>query len=165
MRLWSSDESVERGEVSLLAVLETIAAVALTIYLAVREPITLPWLGWQVFGDWTHVVVAATIAPFLLLRTEKSTNLAVTFIDRAYKLVARPDMSEVVFLGLVPLVILAAPLMGKAVAVVVAVARWPRTTVLAIPHNWQRAVACVDLLRLPEVVPGLRSRTDPCGHA
>lgn len=75
IRLWSTAESVEAEEVSLLAVLEAVAAVCLTVYLAVREPITLPWLGWEVFGDWTHVVVGAALAPLLLLRTERSTDL------------------------------------------------------------------------------------------
>jgi hypothetical protein len=60
MRLFSNRDSVRRGEVSVLAVIETIVATAISI-----------WLAWRV-GTIQYVVIASAIAPFLLLRTRLS---------------------------------------------------------------------------------------------
>src|SRR5688500_11684274 len=62
----STPESAAAGEITLLAILETLLAAALAIVCI------------KVFHTATHIVIGALIAPFLLLRTEAST--AKTFI-------------------------------------------------------------------------------------
>jgi hypothetical protein len=60
VRLWSSHESVRRGEPTVLAILETLAAMAVSV-----------WIGIH-FGTWMHIAMGAAIAPLLLLRTDES---------------------------------------------------------------------------------------------
>lgn len=62
MRLVSNKESIARGEVSLLAIVETPLAIALVFYLSAHLN-TLRWLA-----------VAMFVSPLLLLRTEESTQ-------------------------------------------------------------------------------------------
>jgi len=69
MRLYSTAESVDKGEISLLAILETILATAIAIYLSVTFD-SFKWIAWS-----------ACIAPFLLLRTEQSTAVGIKRLD------------------------------------------------------------------------------------
>ena len=69
MRLYSTAESVDKGEISILAIVETIAATSLAIYLSVK------------FGSFKWIAWSACIAPFLLLRTEQSTVLGIKLWD------------------------------------------------------------------------------------
>ena len=63
MRFHSTLESVKNREMTVLAILETVAAVSLSIWLATRS------------GSLFYIVVATLLAPFLLLRTGESTKL------------------------------------------------------------------------------------------
>src|SRR5271157_2153847 len=63
MLLHSTTESVDKGEISLLAILETILATAIAIYLSVKFD-SLKWIAWP-----------ACVAPFFLLRTQDSIKL------------------------------------------------------------------------------------------
>lgn len=69
MRLYSTLDSVRKNEVSLLAVVETIIAVALAFYFAAQLN-TLKWLS-----------VAICIAPLLLLRTDVSIRRTIAWLD------------------------------------------------------------------------------------
>jgi hypothetical protein len=73
MRLVSDRESVARGEVSILAIVETLLAIALVFYLSAHFN-TLRWLA-----------VAMCVSPLLLLRTEESTRLAIVWFDRSWR--------------------------------------------------------------------------------
>ncbi len=70
MRFHSTLESVEAGEVSVLAVLETVLAVSVALYVAFRFDYTM------------HIAFGAIVAPFLMLRTTRSTLLGVRSLDR-----------------------------------------------------------------------------------
>ena len=70
MRLVSNKESVARGEVSILAIVETLLAIALVFYLSAHFN-TLRWLA-----------VAMCVSPLLLLRTAESTRLGIEWFDR-----------------------------------------------------------------------------------
>lgn len=63
IRWYSTVESAENLKISVLAVMESICAVSLSL-----------WLAWH-FQSYTHIVVAIGLAPLLLLRTEESTRL------------------------------------------------------------------------------------------
>jgi hypothetical protein len=68
MRLTSNKESVAKGEVSVLAIIETLLAIALVFYLSSHFN-TLRWLAG-----------AMCVAPLLLLRTKESTRLGLLFL-------------------------------------------------------------------------------------
>lgn len=69
---YSTVESTEAGVVSVLAIVETIAASA--IY---------AWIVWR-FGT-LHLAVSACVAPFLLLRTSRSVSLALRWFHWVFK--------------------------------------------------------------------------------
>ena len=66
MRWVSSRESVRQGEPSVLAIVETLVATGISLWIAVR------------LGTVTHIVIGAGIAPFLLLRTDESAALGIS---------------------------------------------------------------------------------------
>lgn len=68
MRLVSNKESVARGEVSVLAIAETLLAIAAVFYLSTHFN-TLRWLAF-----------AMCVSPLLLLRTDESTQLGVRLL-------------------------------------------------------------------------------------
>ena len=69
IRLCSGNGSVQRGEASWLAVIET--AIAISIFMAIAV-----W-----FGTVNHIAFASSIAPLLLLKTSHSIRLGVAIID------------------------------------------------------------------------------------
>ena len=71
IRWYSTVESAENLEFSVLAVLESICAVSLSL-----------WLTWY-FRSYTHVIVAIVLAPLLLLRTEESTRLGLKWFGNS----------------------------------------------------------------------------------
>src|SRR5687767_14545629 len=81
MRLISNKESVARGEVTVLAIVETLLAIALVFYLS-KHFNTLRWLA-----------VAMYVSPLLLLRTEESTRLGIEWWYRASNAIARLSIS------------------------------------------------------------------------
>ncbi len=179
VRLWSSHESVRRGEPTVLALLETLAAMSVSV-----------WIGIH-FGTWMHVAVGAAIAPFLLLRTDESCRRGLRWAARL-GLGERSARVDWVVGGLWALVGLLA--LGWAWEVAWAwavvglwvlvwawavVRAWPEaltgagvygplirfaTTlaeirhgplrmIRAIPRNWWRAAVATDCVESPEFVP------------
>ena len=65
MRWVSSRESVRQGEPSVLAIVETLVAMGLSLWIAVH------------FATVEHVVIGACVAPLLMLRTDESAALGV----------------------------------------------------------------------------------------
>ncbi len=63
----SSGESVKKGEPTVLAIVETVLAVALYW-----------WIAWY-YDTHIHLLVSICVAPFLLLRSQKSTELGATW--------------------------------------------------------------------------------------
>lgn len=136
MRLYSTPQSAEDGEVSLLAIVETILASGFSIYVAFR---------WNVVA---HIAIGAAVAPLLMLRTPESTKLGFDLFERIGGRFAG-SVDLIVALGLPfvgPFVRIAATILG--------VRRNPRTSLLAIPSNWRRQCFSVDSSHPPEIVPG-----------
>ncbi|MEI6986544.1 MAG: hypothetical protein WCK65_10475 [Rhodospirillaceae bacterium] len=71
MHMHSTPNSIENGEASALAILETVLAVA-----------AYWWFAWY-FDTHTHLLVSIAVAPFLLLRSPQSVDLGVKWF-RAY---------------------------------------------------------------------------------
>src|SRR4051794_11189424 len=81
MRIFSSRSSVQAGEVTLLAVAETVAATTLLFYLAI----------------WTRslylVAIVASFSPLLLLRTKKTQEISVRiFVGAFFRIIAEPQI-------------------------------------------------------------------------
>ena len=134
MRLSSNRESIASGEVSLLAIIETLTAISLSVIIAI-ELSTLKWIA-----------VSACVAPFLLLRTERSTALGIKVFDRIYDRLdpyAEPTM----------FVLLVTPAV-RLIAVLVTAIRHPILTISSIPANWYRTAWCLDITHPPEILPG-----------
>ena len=150
MRWVSSKESVAKGEVSVLAIVETLCAIALVFYLSSHFN-TLRWLA-----------IAMCVAPLLLLRTEESTRLGIEWFDkwrqRAWCYAVKMDAiggrlnafkATVVFI------------LGSAVAVFsirILATLWtcfrkPISAVHAIPGNWSRVAFSFDFCFPPELIP------------
>lgn len=154
MRLFSTPDSVDRGEVSLLAVAETFLAMGLSVAIA-RHYDTL-----------SHIAISATLAPLFLLRTKRSTVIGIHIFDRlaghthkkAMEIIATSSVRGRIKLAFPSLMLdladLFFPLIAKYYALTFVMLRWPLQSVAAIPLNWHNVVLSTDLARFPEVVPG-----------
>jgi hypothetical protein len=159
---------VEHGEVSLLAIMETLTAIALVFYLSTYLN-ALGWLAW-----------AMCASPLLLLRTEESTRLGIALYDRMYAgsswLNERDDqfralaalsaqdkrwmealrymaLSMFFSSGLLLAVSLSPPI-ARISATVVGSLRRPLDALSAIPKNWSRVTLATDSFAAPELIPG-----------
>jgi hypothetical protein len=170
VRLRSTLESVDKGEVSILAILETLAAVSLVFHLSSRS-IGLEWLA-----------VAICVAPLLLLRTEKSTSLGVRYWQAGREkldfLESRIDdlnkksvmlpvgrqlrlklswtgwllnfRTDIVFLSLLAILVVAV----RFTATLVSALANPIGAIRAVPQNWARFAISTDSFFPIEPVPG-----------
>lgn len=158
MRLYSTQESVEAGEVSLLAVLETIVAASIALFVGLR------W-------DYTaHIAFGAIVAPFLMLRTDRSTRLGVDAFDRVVDSLStafqwtnqRKGLLSIISIPGIPAVAViaaVAALMVRIGATVYGVVRWPLRSLTSLPKNWRRQVLAIDLAHPPEMVPGIQTHS------
>jgi len=166
LRLYATRESAERGEVSLLALLETVLAMSVAVGLSV-------W-----FDSVKWLAGACALAPLLLLRTEDS-------VSRALGWVARIDPNEkwfywasiacgfcalalcIWFTDWWALLITAGfggALLASSIALLtfyvrfgataVSLLKHPVQSVLAIPENWRRVVLATDSAVPPVFIPG-----------
>jgi hypothetical protein len=167
MRLQATRESCDQGEITVLAIIETVLAVALLVFLSI-------WF------DTTHWLAGACLlSPLLLLRTEDSVRLAlrlkkwVEVDDRGIKIRIAIGMPVALLAGvwIIPpsnLVYAAIYCIGayaamsvfpiffiaRCYAALISIVRHPLTSVAAIPGNWRRIVLATDSFLEPEYVPG-----------
>lgn len=166
MRLHATRESCDQGEITILAVVETVLAVALLITLSL-------WF------DTTHWLSGACLlAPLVLLRTEDS-------VQRGLRMLPSFRNKRIVFQSIISLSISAAagaaikistwwailcllPFTAVAFAVSVyphlfvirfaaafiSVIKHPLQSLSAIPGNWRRVVLATDGFLDPEFLPG-----------
>jgi len=143
VRLYSTPQSALAGEVTVLAIIETIAATAFSVWLVVHR------------GTLTHVVIGACVAPFLLLRTDQATksafSMAEQYQDFADEFSSVPSILLIVF-G-IPII--------RPLALTISALRHPIKSVRAIPVNWNRMVWATDLYCPPEILPELETSTTP----
>jgi len=148
MRWVSSKESVAKGEVSVLAIVETLLAIALVFYLSSHFN-TLRWLA-----------IAMCVSPLLLLRTEESTRLGIKWWDWWDANVVAPCMlisglgvKKVVGFCIGSVAFELSPPIIRAFATVAGLVAGPGDSLKAIPRNWVRVTLATDSWEAPEVIP------------
>lgn len=163
MRLYSTPQSAEALEVSVLAVLETLVAVGVSLWLVV------------LLDSWTHVAIGAALAPLVLLRTPESTELGLRWGDRMLgtKLPDWMESASDTARGASRVLVKCLLLVGMMFAVV-AIVVWsalqlfgvriaatamgafqhPLHTLASIPYNWTRICFCTDIAHPPEAIAG-----------
>jgi hypothetical protein len=161
----STPESVASGEITLLAIVETLLAISLAL------------LVLNMWDTAAHIVAGALIAPLFFLRTDASTMRAFTmfeacfphltqlasFVDRLCQRFpeqksARLRAFTFSFIWL-PLWALVAAII-KCIATAVTLISSPLQTVLAIPGNWHRVALATDFRHPPEFLPGIETADD-----
>lgn len=166
---WCAAGAKTEDDLSALAVLETILAIGLTTAIGV-------WLNW-----WEYLLLASMVAPFLLLRTERSVNLGIALFNPAVRWSTSklPGVVQfkwhpsffgsvrslaIVTMGLLWSLTLHAlyytliPLVSmgiKVFATASCVLLHPLQSIAAIPGNWKRACLHVDSTKGLELMPGV----------
>lgn len=165
MKFSCTPESSASGELTVLAILETVVAIVLSLLLISFLHSAAP------------IVVGAIIAPFLLLRTDASTTRAFAIFDSGFsKLIRFASFFERFYASLPDAKVLALrsfsftfvwlPLCGvlavvaKIFATLLTLISSPRETLLAIPKNWVRIALATDCRHPPEFLPGSESAAD-----
>jgi len=158
MRFSSTPESVATGEITFLAILETVLAISLSVLVV------------KLLDRSIHIIVGALLAPLLLLRTDASTAKAFNMFDSGFpglmrllsffqRLYERLPAS----LRLLTFFVVWLPLFSflitviKCIATVSTLISFPRDTLFAIPGNWQRLALSMDSKHPPEFLPGLET--------
>ena len=169
MRQFSTEESVRTGEASVLAIVETLGAMSASV-----------WIGLEL-GTWWHVFVGAAIAPFLMLRTDRSCeyawiiaqrllggesarswvdwlfrviHFALTFALALLILFALPkSYGWLAVISAIPLSVGLPGVIARFLGTLAGVCVAPTESVKAIPRNWWRTIAVIDFARPPDVLP------------
>ncbi len=155
MRLYATPESVEREEISLLAIAETILAMSISVGIALY------------YGTVTHILISAAIAPFLLLRSKESTeigldiaessiNSIIKLYDMMKKLVGHGEsdvLNLIISLIIIPIICPLCLCYAKTTAICISFASNPSLCIRMIPKNLKKYSCAVDLFIAPELVP------------
>ncbi len=145
MRWISSEESAQNAEPSVLAIVETIIAMAISLWIAMY------------FDTVTHIIIGACLAPFLLLRTDASDRLGMRFWlkvwgysilligqglnrTRVYKTIFIVAILGFVFVPVRILAILATVIQNLV------------SCIRAIPRNWQQIIIATDFFISPKIL-------------
>lgn len=168
MRLFSNTDSVRAGEPTALAILETLAAATLALVVA------------RHYGATTHIVIAACVAPLLLLKnvetdTHTWNEWTEKYVDNGelYRRHVRDALRHekafdlnhggvignsaiLVLLTAIYLVQQASDIptsfLARIQGVVYGFSRHPAETITNIPANWRRIVLAVDVFTSPDTV-------------
>ena len=183
MRWHSTVESSEKREFSVLAAVETVVAMGISLWILHKT------------GSVVHILLSACIAPFLLLRTEQSTELGLRWSERiiggsfdndadqtefaanqsASLLKDQPKANVIkkfakktfdilgltLAITLFPfcflLIIAIVPGAIKVSATFYVFSLHPLRTTQQIAKNWYRLVFSTDALHPPEIIPGIET--------
>lgn len=159
MRFHSTPESVVAGDATVLAMLETAAAMAGSLWLAYHR------LSLQ------HIAIAACLAPFLLLRTPEAVDLAARWArssaDFGSKILdrvtasSRPALIKSFIIPLFLMLAFAAALSCIRIAAVLIMAlRFPARALKSLPQNWARVTLAMDVFQPPEFMPGAENHPE-----
>jgi hypothetical protein len=154
---WISDRrSAENGDISVLAIIETIVA-SVIAYLFYRWTNTL-W----------HIGVAASLSPFLLLRTSRITEMSLRRAEKLYGIAIEDEavkehIDPINWENIGNILWLTTPIVISIIkffATLVCCITHPIESIREIPRNWQRVVLCTDMGALPELIPTIEEVTD-----
>lgn len=147
--LHSNPKTAEDLIISLLAIVETVVAVCVYLWVINR------------FGTYLHLAVAACIAPFLLLRTELSTYLGLRIYGSIQNATTKIllEYSRIRFLKYALVIadmvtISFFAIFSRIIASIAGVIIHPIRSISRIPDNWIRISLCIDIFHPPELVPG-----------
>lgn len=158
MRLYSTIQSTEAGDVTLLAMFETFLAIGISISIYIKYHIA------------THLFIGAIVAPFLMLRTEESTKLGIRYFFNVFDYIlnigrasaARFPRSKAwnIFIlgwvvGLIAISHLFAPLIIKITLTIRNLFGNFLHSIRCMPNNWIKLVLAMDFAHPPELVPGI----------
>lgn len=144
MRWHATYESAREGEVSILAILETILAVTLVVLFS----------AWS--GSFRWLALSVCLAPVLLLKTAFSTFKLMQWLGGS---VGYKERGEAAIRWDIPAILtlpLRVPIL-KVFATVSGLFCRPLETLRSIPQNWRRVVLATDSTIPPEIVPGRES--------
>ncbi len=139
MRFHSTPQSALDGEITILAIIETVVSVAIYVGIGLY------------FGTFKYLAWAVVVAPLMLFRTEVSAEWGINTYERCLNgLWQLPDPWGGFANGLV------GPLIGVAIRVLATlywVIRRPLHALKEIPQNWLRQSFCTDFFHAPEILP------------
>jgi hypothetical protein len=150
----STKNSVLADQISILALVETIAAMgtAFGIY--------------QYSGTLKYIAISGILAPFLLLRTPAMTAQSINWLlriqDSLLNFASKRSFIVSVFIVLIPTLTMLAVghLFVKFAITVLNLVLHPLELLRALPGNWRRVVLCTDLFAMPELFPGIEETGD-----
>lgn len=133
--------------------IETLLAVGGSLWIALH------------FASYVHLALSACIAPFLLLRSERSTKTGLAMFRGLCVTCRRGLDSDSIALAILCLVFLyvvcsAGAILCRVAATVAAALRYPLQTLAGVPSNWFELAFCADVTRAPELVPGIHASHD-----
>jgi hypothetical protein len=157
MRWISTKESVQNGEISVLAVIETVLAVSVSLFLAI-------W-----YQTVWHILLGACISPLLLLRTDRSAAKGVAYYDgleassvgKFYDSVVDYRASSIwagvlqflLIVGVMIPTLSLALLAIRGFATLQSAVKHPLEAFRAIPDNWRRVCLSIDSRHSPVFLP------------
>lgn len=154
IRWVSTPESIKANQYSVLAIVETLTAMAVSIWIAVT---------WNTF---LHIAIGASIAPLLLMRTDRSCILCARISQKLVRPIIgiveipikyRGWRKQLLYMTVaLPPIFIWLPLqflIGRLVAGVTIFFRYPLLTLGSITKNWLHATIVVDSKKWPDVLP------------
>ena len=158
MRLHSTWESVSKMELSALAILETVLAISISIWISIHLDTIL------------YILISTLIAPFLMLRTQASitqglnwatiANIYIEKISSPFNKKKKPNINSLTYifsLLLIAVLILLTAITIKIGATVKTLFTHPIDCIKAIPLNWWKISLSTDIRFLPEILPDSES--------
>lgn len=163
----STRQSMDSGHISGLAILETVITIAATMAVAFF------------YETATHIIVSATVAPFLLLGIPEAKNTGIRWfkpMERFILIVSDYDdkiqSKSILWLPIKILIRLTLTFIYLVVSPIYAitirfsstclwVARRPLRCITNIPENWHRITLRTDIATTPEILPGYAASDPP----
>lgn len=168
MKTHSTIKSAENGEYTILSIIETIIAITFYAVITVKT------------GTFKYIAVSTFIAPFLLLRTERSAMLSFELAKKIIMIIHKMEdkilryyaidekgisynvpverMGIYALLGAFNLFsTILSLLIIKMIATLVTLIKHPVISLREIRSNWIRVVFCTDMYHPPEILPGIET--------
>lgn len=152
MRFHSTPQSALDGEITILAIIETIVSIAIYVGIGLY------------FGTFKYLAWAIVVAPLMLFRTEDSAEWglkvyeeSLDFLEKLFKHLDRQDShgDEPNFFNRFAAAV-AVPLIGITIRIAATLywtTRRPFSALSNMSQNWMRQSCCTDFFHPPEILP------------